>query len=738
MASTSKVILSCHGCGKKYDVTRFKPGKRFRCKDCREILAVPTPAVAETGSYVPVKKLLFCSDCGHGIDVRDLSPGATVTCTQCQEPVVVPEEHEPAQEAPTQTYDGESKSLVCTNCDSEYPVGRYAPGRSILCLGCEAILVVPTEHVQDVRRRSRRRTTKVTKAAKHGRLQLHGVERPAPVVGELSPLESDAQGTPDGSSSSEMAVAGTVEKPKSKLKSGVQVVEPVEESKSNSGVQVIKRAEAPKPQPESGVQVVEPVEKPQPGSGVQVVEPVEKPQPGSGVQVVEPVEKPKPGSDVQVVEPVEKPKPGSGVQVVEPAEKPKPESGVKVVDLVGKQPGREGSAEVAPPDESKLIMLCEKCDHPIDVTGVEVGRRVMCPKCENLTEVPAGLEPSYEDLSASLQLQTISLDDVVEEEEEEEQGGPPNIEGLRAVFSEFHQQEEERQQNLETREPGRGRGLRRMDTKATRQMEEHELDAILEPSVRPQTLEVVLKQSSVTTPKRSVPQQKPFPVFLAAGLTIFVCFAGLMTYVLIVSRSKVKATETRKTEEQAEVQQEIKERAKEHEGVVGPGGLKVGLVVELSGVLKSMKGHLDSDRQGFLVVMRSGVMIWAEDSSRSHGRRFQKIRARQAKGESVCVTLQGTVRAIRSLPGLDLSELGAEDRGVLSELLATPPSGLSGKQKEKEAELLDRVMRGAGSRLPSSVADHKMWVEIEAGPIEFLPFEEYVRLKGSIRILEKK
>ena len=39
----------------------------------------------------------------------------------------------------------------------------------------------------------------------------------------------------------------------------------------------------------------------------------------------------------------------------------------------------------------------------------------------------------------------------------------------------------------------------------------------------------------------------------------------LMTYVMIVSKSKVKATETRKIEEQAEVQQEIKERAKEHE-----------------------------------------------------------------------------------------------------------------------------------------------------------------------------
>ena len=43
VGSTKKQILTREDCGKKYDVSRFKAGKRFRCKDCRAILTVPSP-----------------------------------------------------------------------------------------------------------------------------------------------------------------------------------------------------------------------------------------------------------------------------------------------------------------------------------------------------------------------------------------------------------------------------------------------------------------------------------------------------------------------------------------------------------------------------------------------------------------------------------------------------------------------------------------------------------------------
>ncbi len=36
--------------------------------------------------------------------------------------------------------------LSCAGCKAQYVVARYQPGKEILCLGCEAILVLPSDH----------------------------------------------------------------------------------------------------------------------------------------------------------------------------------------------------------------------------------------------------------------------------------------------------------------------------------------------------------------------------------------------------------------------------------------------------------------------------------------------------------------------------------------------------------------------------------------------------------------
>ena len=41
------ISIDCAGCGRQYDLRDEAAGKRIRCKDCREVMAVPEAAVID-------------------------------------------------------------------------------------------------------------------------------------------------------------------------------------------------------------------------------------------------------------------------------------------------------------------------------------------------------------------------------------------------------------------------------------------------------------------------------------------------------------------------------------------------------------------------------------------------------------------------------------------------------------------------------------------------------------------
>jgi len=96
-----------------------------------------------------------------------------VDCPKCKGTMQLPPDHEssvarPIKETKQELYDAASKTLTCGSCDAEYDVGRYAPGREILCLGCEAILVVPSDHQQRRHRDKKKKKKKRDKTRTKG------------------------------------------------------------------------------------------------------------------------------------------------------------------------------------------------------------------------------------------------------------------------------------------------------------------------------------------------------------------------------------------------------------------------------------------------------------------------------------------------------------------------------------------------------------------------------------------
>lgn len=596
--STTTTVLDCHQCGKKYNVTRFKPGKRFRCKDCHAILTVPKAAVEERGRYDARKKILFCASCARPVDVRNRQPKESFPCPKCQATMEVPAEHVAAKvgkakEVGESVYDQETKSLRCNGCGSEYMVARYEPGREILCLGCEAVLLVPSDHVPA--RHSERPASQVK-------------EQPEPAAEEAPPQEEEVEELPE----------------------------------------------------EAFVPAEQPPAPPTPS----------------------------------------------------PAARPAAKSGVEVKEAPQRPPPR--------PAGQRVHMGCEKCGHPMDVTGFDAGRTVMCPKCEHLGKVREGLSTdSFMDSASELgalaptsagNLAVISLDDGAapaaaassEAPVAAEQEAAADIDATRRVFSDFYKGEQQK-----AAKKGETSKVDRKDTRATRLVNTVEIDEILEPRVKTRrTLEDAATKAAGLVAKRAAAEKKT-PVFVVTGLVLALGASGVATWVFLKSRQDRQRDLALKSalETSAKV-----ERDKEVEQAETEHVLKAGQRVEVKGLVKGDPGCLlAGDRHGFLLVTRGRGTIWCEDPTRSRGDRFRSLAKRHEERDVVGLQMTGTLRP--------LAELRAD------------------KLPDEVARLVGEARRAVEEKRPPP-AD-AWWVELEPASLDDLKYdEEYLKSPSSLKALK--
>ncbi len=129
--------LECPKCGFSNDITTKTPGNRFRCQRCNLLLQSPVekkPEKRQTRS-LRGEDILTCPGCGTKYNISGYTPGNRFRCRSCGLSLRVPERGEWTGSGDWEI-DVEKGLLKCNGCGKSYPIAEYMSGKAFECKTC--------------------------------------------------------------------------------------------------------------------------------------------------------------------------------------------------------------------------------------------------------------------------------------------------------------------------------------------------------------------------------------------------------------------------------------------------------------------------------------------------------------------------------------------------------------------------------------------------------------------------
>ncbi|MCI0342148.1 MAG: hypothetical protein L0216_13560 [Planctomycetales bacterium] len=144
-------LVGCPRCGTRYDVSRYGPGTRFRCRRCGVEVRIPLRGRwlgAGEWELDPDTGSLRCNGCGEVYDVSGRTADAAFVCRRCRRVFVLPPVL-PVAEKMHGTAGDEwemdvSAGLIrCHGCGFSYDFSLYAGETDFTCPRCRAVFRMP-------------------------------------------------------------------------------------------------------------------------------------------------------------------------------------------------------------------------------------------------------------------------------------------------------------------------------------------------------------------------------------------------------------------------------------------------------------------------------------------------------------------------------------------------------------------------------------------------------------------
>jgi transcription elongation factor Elf1 len=144
-------VLRCDRCRTRYDVSRYGPGTRFRCRTCGTELRLPL-----RGRWLGAGEWeldvdsgwLRCNGCGRGYDVAGRTGKAAFVCRPCHRvfllPDVLPDPTDVGGTAGDEwELDVDAGLVRCNGCGYSYDVSLYAGESDFTCPRCTTVFRMP-------------------------------------------------------------------------------------------------------------------------------------------------------------------------------------------------------------------------------------------------------------------------------------------------------------------------------------------------------------------------------------------------------------------------------------------------------------------------------------------------------------------------------------------------------------------------------------------------------------------
>jgi uncharacterized protein YbaR (Trm112 family) len=146
-------ILRCQGCKTRYDISRYSPGNRFRCRRCGLTLQVPARgAWKRTGEWeIDVEKsLVKCNRCHQAYPLDAHAIEGAFVCKKCRRVFSGLRELVEGGPAPSGAdeeweIDVETGQIVCPGCRYGYDLTSHPPGTDFVCRHCGRVFRMPKE-----------------------------------------------------------------------------------------------------------------------------------------------------------------------------------------------------------------------------------------------------------------------------------------------------------------------------------------------------------------------------------------------------------------------------------------------------------------------------------------------------------------------------------------------------------------------------------------------------------------